>query len=110
MSIDSLMNVNTKLPPDQGEFLEDAGRYMRLVEKLNYLTVIRLDNIFAISVVSQFLSASRTTHLESIMRILRYLKKAPGRGLVYSNQRHSRLACFSDTDWEMCPFDKRSTT
>ena len=31
-SIDSLMNVNTKLLLDQGELLEDIGQYMRLVE------------------------------------------------------------------------------
>jgi len=29
--IDSLMNVNTKLLPDQGELLEDVWRYKRLV-------------------------------------------------------------------------------
>lgn len=57
--------------------LEDVGRYMRLVEKLNYLTVIRPDIAFAVSILSQFLLASGPTHLEA-MRILRYLK-APGR-------------------------------
>jgi len=39
-SIDSPMDVNTKLLPDQ-EFLEDVGRYRRLVWKLNYLIVTR---------------------------------------------------------------------
>jgi len=41
---------------------------------------------------------------------LRYLKKAPGRGLLYSDQRHTRIAGFSDADWAGCPFDRRSTT
>ena len=40
-SIDSPMDVNTKLLPDQEELLEDAKRYKRLVGKLNYLTVMR---------------------------------------------------------------------
>ena len=34
-SIDSPMDVNTKLLPDQRELLEDAGRYRRLVGKLD---------------------------------------------------------------------------
>jgi len=50
-SIDSPMDVNTKLLPDQRELLEDAGRYRRLVEKLNYLTVIRPDITFVVCVV-----------------------------------------------------------
>ena len=48
-SIDSPMDVNTKLLPDQGELLEDVGRYRRLVRKLNYLTVIRPDITFTVS-------------------------------------------------------------
>lgn len=46
------------------------------MEKLNYLTGIRPDITFAISVVSQFLSTPMTTYLEAILRILRYLKKS----------------------------------
>ena len=42
-SINSPMDVNTKLLPDQGELLEDAGRYKRLMGKLKYLMVSRPD-------------------------------------------------------------------
>ena len=48
------MDVNTKLLPNQGEFLKDAERYRRLVKKLNYLMMIRLDITFAVSMVNQF--------------------------------------------------------
>jgi len=70
-SIDSLMDVNTKLLSDQGELLEDIKRDRRLVKKMNYLRVIRRDIAFTVSIVSEFLLASRTTHLEAVMRILR---------------------------------------
>ena len=56
-NINSPMDIDTKLLPDQRELLENVGRYMRLVEKLNYLTVTRQNITFAVSVVSQFLSA-----------------------------------------------------
>ena len=40
------------------------GRYKRLMEKLNYLIVIRSDITFAVSVVIQFLPASRVVSTE----------------------------------------------
>jgi len=45
------MDMNKKLLPDQGELLEDVGRYMRLVGELNYLMMIRSYITFAVSVV-----------------------------------------------------------
>jgi len=81
--------------------------YRRLVEKLNYLMVIKSDITFAISVVCQFLSATRTTHLEAVIKILRYLNKDPWRGFFYSDHGHTRVAG-SDADWA-CPFDRRLT-
>jgi len=56
------MKANVKLLPYQGEILDDPGRYLQLVGKLNYLTVIRPDIAFSVSIVSQFLLAPRTTH------------------------------------------------
>ena len=95
--------------PDQKELLDNVGRYKRLVKKLNFLTVTRSNITFTISVVSQPLSAPRTTHLEIVMRILRYLKKSPGRGVLYSDQIQPSSG-FSDADWAWYPFDMRSTT
>jgi len=94
--VDVNVNVNMKLL-DQGELLENVRRYRKLVRKLNYLTVVKSNITFTFSVVSQFLLAPRTNHLEAIMRILRYMKKAPGLGLLYSD--HGHIAGFSDADW-----------
>jgi len=44
------------------EILDDPDMYQRLVGKLNYLTVIKPDITFVVSVVSQFFSAPITTH------------------------------------------------
>jgi len=53
--VDTPMNPNTKLLPNQGESFSDPERYRQLVEKLNYLTVTHLDISFVVSVMSQFL-------------------------------------------------------
>jgi len=96
-----------KLLPDQGELLEVAETYEKLVEKVkrNYLTVTRPDITFAVSVVSQFLSTLKTTHLKAIIRILKYLKTAPRRGLFYSDHEHTQVAGFSNADWARRPQD-----
>ena len=54
--IDTPMDPNVNLLPGQGEPLSNPKRY-RLVGKLNYLTVSRLDISFSMSVVSQFMTS-----------------------------------------------------
>jgi len=89
-AFDALMNANIKLLPNQGEILDDPSRYRRLVGKLNYLAVTRSDIAFIISVVSQFLSASRITDWNVVVWILMYLKKLRSR-LLYLNCGHTRV-------------------
>ena len=55
--VDTPMDSKTKLTTGQGKALDDLSRYRRLVGKLNYLTVTRVDIFFATSVVSRFLES-----------------------------------------------------
>ena len=79
------MDPNLKLSSEFGEPLSDAAQYQRLVGRLIYLTHTRPDISFAVSVVSQFMHAPRTSHLEAVHHILRYLKTCPGLGLFYAS-------------------------
>ena len=99
------MDPNKKLLKDEGELFEDSGRYRHLVGKLNYLTIARLDISYAVSVVSQFLEAPR----EVVTRIIRYLKKQPGLGILYRLNGHLRLEGFTNADWAGSPLDRLST-
>ncbi|XP_047251581.1 uncharacterized mitochondrial protein AtMg00240-like [Capsicum annuum] len=92
------------------EPLKDPGRYRRLVSKLNYLTIKRPNISFTISVVSQFLQAPCKDHWDVVIRILRYIKKAPGQGLLYEDKGHTDIVGYSDADWAGSPSDKRSTS
>jgi len=80
-SIDSPMDVNTKLLPYQGSFLRML-RGTRIERKTGPPDDDQTDITFADSVVSQFLLAFRTIHLEAVTGILRYLNKALERGLI----------------------------
>jgi hypothetical protein len=75
------MKPNKKLYLKEGEQLKDVGQYQILIGKLIYLTVTRPDITFTVSLVSQFIHAPGTTHLEVVDRILRYLKGSPGQGI-----------------------------
>jgi hypothetical protein len=47
--VDTPMDPNVKLLPNQGESYSDPGRYRRLVGKLSYLTMTRPDISFPVS-------------------------------------------------------------
>ena len=83
----------------EGTFFEDLGRYRRLVRKLNYITVTRLDIAYSISVVSQYMSSLIVSHWAIIEQILCYLKGTLRCGILYSNHGHNRLECFTDAYW-----------
>lgn len=63
---------NHHLHEDAGERLIDVGHYQRLVDHLIYLPLTRLDISYAVGVVSQFMHAPTTKHLEAVYRVFRY--------------------------------------
>ena len=63
------MDPNFRLLPYKGEFLEDQGRHMRLIGKLNYLTMTWSNIAYPVSVASQFMSVPRTSHWDAVVRI-----------------------------------------
>ena len=93
------MDPNIKLLPRQGELLFDPGRYCRFVEKLNYLTITRLDISFAVSVVSQVLQSPFDSHWDAAVHILRYIKGALGQVPLCEDKGHMQVIGYSDADW-----------
>jgi hypothetical protein len=108
--IDVLMDPNKKLLKDEGELFEDLGRYRRLVGKLNHLTITRLDISYAVSVISQFLEAPRVLHWEAVTRIIWYVKRQTGLGILYRPNGHLKIKGFTNADWADSPSDRRFTT
>eukprot|EP00257_Ricinus_communis_P014733 XP_015572484.1 DEAD-box ATP-dependent RNA helicase 56 [Ricinus communis] len=103
------METKIKLNLEDGEPLTNIGHYQRLVGKLIYFTVTRPDISFAVSMMSQFMHAPRTSQLEAIDRILRYLKGTPRQGIWMKKNNTSNIVGFSDADWAgSC--DRKSTT
>jgi hypothetical protein len=77
--------------------------------RLIYLMVTRPDISFSVSQISKFMHAPRTTHLNTIDRILRYLKGTPGKRIWMKNNNSNEIYGYSDADWAGS-FDRKSTT
>lgn len=96
-----------KLTHSDGKPLPDAGIYRRLVGRLLYLTSTRPDIAFAVQQLSQFIGSPIDKHLCAAHRVLRYLKKVPGRGIWYGAKSNLQLQAFIDVDWAACSETKR---
>jgi hypothetical protein len=94
--------------PDQK--LTDKERYQRLVGKLIYLSHTRPNIAYAVSVVSQFMHCPSEDHMDAVLRIIRYLKSAPGKGLMFSKHNHLDIDGYTDADWAGSVTDRRSTS
>ena len=64
---------------------------------------------YPVNMLSQFSSAPQTSFWEFMVQIVRYLKRAPDRKLLYSDCSHGRIANLLNTNWAGSPIDKRST-
>ena len=54
---------------------------------------------YVVSVLSQFMQAPRTIHLDRVYRVLAYIKCAPGKDLLYKRQGHLRAEAYSDVGY-----------
>ena len=106
-----------KSPIEQNHGLEECPdqtpvnkeRYQRLVGRLIYLSHTRPDIAYAVSVVSRFMHNPSKQHMDAVVRILRYLKSAPGKGLLFSKHGNTDILGYSDSDWAG-KGDRRSTS
>ncbi|XP_028094408.1 uncharacterized protein LOC114294442 [Camellia sinensis] len=97
---DSPIKANQHLCSGVGDF----------VGRLIYLFQTRPDIAYAVGIVSQFMREPCAPHLDIVYRILRYLKSAPRKEILFSNHGHLRLEAFTDADWAGSIDDRRSTS
>ena len=93
------MEEVSKLQYDGSTLLTDGSSCRRLVGKLKYLTITRPEISFAVTTLRQFKNTPYKEHYSAAVRVLRYLKSAPGQGLFYSAEPDIKLNAFFDSDW-----------
>ena len=93
---------SSKLHQDNSAPYEDIASYRRLVGRLLYLNTTRPDITFITQQLSQFLTKPTHAHHSVAIRVLRYLKSCPGKGLFFPRDFELQLLGFSDADWAGC--------
>lgn len=104
------LDSHLKLTPDKGDLLPDPGVYQRLLGKLIYLTITRPDILYSVQLLTQFMQAPTTVHMQTTRRVLRYLIGTSDQGLLLASTSAAQLTAYCDSDWASCPITRRSTT
>ncbi|GJX64356.1 putative ribonuclease H-like domain-containing protein [Tanacetum coccineum] len=81
-----------------------------MIGSLMYLTASRPDIMFAVCACSRFQVTPKTSHLNVVKRIFRYLKGKPKLGLWYPRVSSFDLEAYSDSDYAGANLDRKSTT
>ncbi|GJT13250.1 putative ribonuclease H-like domain-containing protein [Tanacetum coccineum] len=88
----------------------DVHLYRSMIGSLMYLTASRPDIMFAVCACSRFQVTPKTSHLNAVKRIFRYLKGKPKLGLWYPRVSTFDLEAYSDNDYAGANLDRKSTT
>ncbi|RVW16205.1 Retrovirus-related Pol polyprotein from transposon RE1 [Vitis vinifera] len=107
---DTPVDPNIRLSNQNSSAPVDKGRYQRLVGKLIYLVHTRPNIAFAFNLVGQFMHAPYEEHLEVVMRILKYPKGSPRRGLFFKKGQSCEIEAYANTNWASSEVDRRSTS
>ncbi|GKE00461.1 putative ribonuclease H-like domain-containing protein, partial [Tanacetum coccineum] len=112
------MNVKTASTPietqkpltkDEGGADVDVHLYRSMIGSLMYLTASRPDIMFAVCNCSRFQVTPKTSHLNAVKRIFRYLKGKSKLGLWYLRVSPFDLEAYSDSDYAGANLDRKST-
>ncbi|KAK8990121.1 hypothetical protein V6N11_008637 [Hibiscus sabdariffa] len=85
-------------------------RFQRIVGKLIYLSLTRPDIAFAVNILSQHMSNPNEEHMAAAYKVLKYLKKTPGHGLLFKKSSDRSIKVFTDSSWASNLTDQRSTS
>nr|GEW37701.1 putative ribonuclease H-like domain-containing protein [Tanacetum cinerariifolium] len=88
----------------------DVHLYRSMIGSLMYLTASKPDIMFAVYACSRFQVTPKTSHLQAVKRIFRYLKGQPKIGLWYPKLSSFNLEAYSDSDYAGVNLDQKSTT
>ncbi|GJU63632.1 retrovirus-related pol polyprotein from transposon TNT 1-94 [Tanacetum coccineum] len=102
------MASETKFNRDEdGEPIDDT-KYRGMIGSLLYLTASRPNIMF--SVCARFQEASKTSHLEAVKRIFRYIKGTSHLGLWYPKGTGVETIVYADSDHTGDYVDRKSTS
>ncbi|GJZ63280.1 retrovirus-related pol polyprotein from transposon TNT 1-94 [Tanacetum coccineum] len=104
------MSSETKLTRnEEGEPIDDT-KYRGMIGSLLYLTVSLPDIMFSVCLCARFQEAPKTSHLEAVKRIFRYIKGTSHLGLWYPRGTGLETIVYADSDHTGDYVDRKSTS
>ncbi|GJT57560.1 retrovirus-related pol polyprotein from transposon TNT 1-94 [Tanacetum coccineum] len=92
------MSSDTKLTKDEECESVDSTKYRGMIGSLLYLTASRPDIMFSVCLCARFQEAPKTSHLEAVKRIFRYIKGTTHLGLWYPKGTGIETVVYADSD------------
>ena len=89
----------TKLLKDDTGTKIDETLFKQVVGSLMYLTATRPDLMYAVSLISRFMSCPTESHWRTTNRILRYLKGTIELGIFYKKEGCTDVAAYADNNF-----------
>ncbi|GJY87264.1 hypothetical protein Tco_0501892, partial [Tanacetum coccineum] len=106
--IKTLMSSQTKLTRDEdGEPIDDT-KYHDMIGSLLYLTASRPNIMFSVCLCARLQESSKTSHLEAVKRIFRYIKGTTYLGLWYLKGTGIETIVHADSDHAGDYVDRKS--
>ncbi|XP_039053121.1 uncharacterized mitochondrial protein AtMg00810-like [Hibiscus syriacus] len=90
--------------------LVDKTIFQRLIGRFIYLTHTRPDITFAVHHLSQFMQKPKERYMDAALRIVRCIKKDPGKGLLFKAASNDKIVAYCDADWDACPMSRKFVT
>lgn len=104
------MSTEVKLTRDEeGESLDNT-KYRGMIGSLLYLTASRPDIMFSVCLCARFKEDPKTSHLEAVKRIFRYIKSTIHLGLWYPKGSDIETIVYADSDHAGDYVDRKSTS
>ncbi|GJR76956.1 hypothetical protein Tco_0089321 [Tanacetum coccineum] len=100
----------TKLTRDEDSEPFDDTEYCGMIGSLLYLTASRPDIMFSMCLCARFQEAPKTSHLEAVKRIFRYIKGTAQLGLWYPKGTGVKTIIYADSDHAGDYVDPKSTS
>ncbi|GJT55372.1 putative ribonuclease H-like domain-containing protein [Tanacetum coccineum] len=106
----TLIKTQKPLTKDEEAADVDVHLYKSMIGSLMYLTASRPDIMFVVCACSRFQVTPKTSHLNAVKRIFRYLKGKPKLGLWYPRVSSFDLKAYSNSDYAGANLDRKSIT
>ncbi|GJT99171.1 retrovirus-related pol polyprotein from transposon TNT 1-94 [Tanacetum coccineum] len=104
------MSSDTKLMKDEECESVDSTKYGGMIGILLYLTTSRPDIMFCVCLCARFQEAPKTSHLEAVKRIFRYIKGTTHLGLWYLKRTGIETIVYAGSDYAGDYVDQKSTS